>query len=146
MKIYKEVLDGKKQIVIRHHENKFIIGIFNSGLYWIMLDYIPENNFTIKRNNTELFEFIDNLFLTEHFNNCTFNWLSESSLSEHSSSLKITKGKDYYRIKFIQNPNDSLAKEKNICPICFCLNGSKNPNITNKFTIMFNQLLNRDFD
>jgi len=146
MKIYTDLLDSKKQIVVQDGDNKFIIGFFGSDLYWIMLDYIPKNKFTIKKSCPYLFDFLENLFSTEHFKNCTFTWLSEARLPENSSSLKITKGQNYFRIRFIQTEGDYLARARNICPICFCLNGSRNQEIANKFSIMLNELLNRDFN
>ena len=146
MKIYKQTLNERSQIVVQDGKNKFIIGFFGSDVYWIMLDYIPDNKFTIKKNCTYLFNFIESLFSTEHFKNCTFTWLSEARLPENSSSLKITKGQDFYRIKFIQHEGDFLAKAQNICPICFCLNGSRNQQVANKFSILLNELLTRDFN
>jgi len=146
MKIYKQTLNERSQIVVQDGKNKFIIGFFGSDVYWIMLDYIPDNKFTIRKNCTYLFNFLESLFSTEHFKNCTFTWLSEARLPENSSSLKITKGQDFYRIKFIQHEGDFLAKAQNICPICFCLNGSRNQQVANKFSIMLNELLTRDFN
>lgn len=146
MKIYKETLNARKQIIIQDGDNKFIIGFFGSDLYWIMLDYVPDNKFTIKKNSPYLFKFLENLFGKEHFKNCTFTWFSEARLPENSSGLKITKGKDFYRIKFFQNDNDYLAKTRNICPVCFCLSGSRNQKIANKFSIMLNELITRDFN
>lgn len=146
MKIYKDIVDSRKQIVVQDGEHKFIIAFFCSDVYWVMLDYIPENKFTVKRSCPYLFDFLEGLFSTEHFKNCTFTWLSEARLPENSSTLKITKGKDFYRIKFIQHDSDFLARTRNICPICFCLSGSKNQRIANKFSIMLNELLNRDFN
>lgn len=146
MKIYKQTLNERSQIVVQDGKNKFIIGFFGSDVYWIMLDYIPDNKFTIKKNCTYLFNFLESLFSTERFKNCTFTWLSEARLPENSSSLKITKGQDFYRIKFIQHEGDFLAKAQNICPICFCLNGSRNQQVANKFSILLNELLTRDFN
>lgn len=146
MKIYKQILNERSQIVVQNGNNKFIIGFFGSDLYWIMVDYIPNNKFTIRKNCTYLFNFLESLFSTEHFKNCTFTWLSEARLPENSSSLKITKGRDFYRIKFIQHEGDFLAKSQNICPICFCLSGSRNQGIANRFSMMLNELLTRDFN
>ena len=146
MKVYMDIIDSRKQIIVQDGNNKFIIGFFGADVYWIMLDYIPENKFTIKNDCPYIYEFLENLFSTERFKNCTFTWLSEARLPENSSTLKITKGKDFYRIKFIQHEGDFLARAKNICPICFCLSGSRNQRIANKFSLMLNKLLNRDFN
>ncbi len=145
MKIFKDALDGRQQIIVQDGNSQFIIGFFGSDIYWIMPNYIPENKFIILQSCPYLFEFLENLFSTEHFKNCTFTWLSEARLPENSSSLKITKGQNYFRIRFIQNENDYLARARNICPICFCLSGSRNQQIANKFSIMLNELLTRDF-
>jgi len=146
MKIYKESIDNREQIVVQANNSKFIMGFFACDVYWIMPDYIHNNKFTVKKSDSYLFEFIDDLFSKHHFKNCTFNWLSEARLPQNSSSLKITKGIDFYRIKFIQSPNDYMARLRNICPICFCLSGSRNPEIATKFGIMLNEILTRDFD
>ena len=145
MNLYKEEITEQK-LFVQANDLMFIIGYFGSDLYWIMLDYIPNNKFTIKKNSPYLFKFLEYLFSSEYFKNCTFTWLSEARLPENSSSLKITKGKDFYRIKFIQNPEDFLAKARNICPVCFCLSGSRNQTISNKFSIMLNGILTRDFN
>ena len=144
MKIYKETLNERRELVVQSGDNEFIIGYFGSDLYWIMLDYVPNNKFTITEDMPYLFDFLNDLFCTEHFKNNTFVWLSEARLPENSSSLKITKGMNFFRIRFIQNENDYLAKARNICPICFCLSGSRNQKIANKFSIMLNKLLTRD--
>lgn len=141
MKIFKENLEGKENIIIQNGKNKFIMGWYGADLYWIMVDYAPNISFTITNSNPELFNFLNKLFSTYHFKNCTFNWVSEARLPENSSSLKITKGMDYYRIKFIQNPEDYFSRLRNICAICFCLSGSRHQDIANKFSILLHDLL-----
>ena len=32
-----------------------------------------------------------------------------------------------------------------VCPICFCLNGSKNQNIANAFAMMFNNIISEKY-
>lgn len=139
MKIYIDILDGKKRLIIQQGKNKFVIGFYGSDLYWIMLDYIPNTEFIVKSDCSKLFKFLDELFTIENFESNTFTWISEARLHENSSTLKITKDKDSYRITFIQNETDYLAKARNICPICFCLSGSRNPKIASMFAIMLNE-------
>ena len=146
MKIYVDILDNKKRLIVQEGENKFIIGFYGSDLYWIMINYIPNTKFTVKKDCYILFNFLNELFTVGRFKNCTFTWVSEAHLLKNSSMLKITKGKDFYRIKFIQNSDDHMAKFRNICPVCFCLSGSRNQKIANMFAIMLNETLSRDFN
>jgi len=139
MKIYIDALDGKKRLIIEDGENKFIIGFYGSDLYWIMIDYIPNIEFNVKKDCPKLFKLLDELFTIGNFESNTFTWISEARLPENSSTLKITKDKDSYRITFIQNETDYLAKARNICPICFCLSGSRNLKIASMFAIMLNE-------
>lgn len=144
MQLYKNVVDGKEEIIVESKNQKFVIGWYGSDLYWIMLDYLPNNKFTITKDVPCLFDFLDKLFTAEYFKNNTFIWLSEARIPKNSSSLKITKGKNHFRIRFIQGENDILAKAKHICPICFCLSGSRNQRIADKFSLLLHELLNRD--
>lgn len=146
MRIYKQIVDNRNEIVVYNNKGKFIIGWFGTDLYWIMPEYISSNCFTIKKDVPYLFEFFEKLFSTHHFKNNTFIWLCEAGLPENSSTLKITKGKSFYRIRFIQNPKDIIAHARNICSICFCLSGSKNQEIANEFSILLHELLSRDYD
>lgn len=144
MKIYKETVNNRQHIIVQNGNDKFVIGFYGSDLYMIMLDYVTNNKFTITQDVPYLFDFFKNLFNAHHFKNNTFIWLSEARLPENSSSLKITKGKNYFRIRFIQGERDYLAKARGICPVCFCLSGSRNQEIANSFSIMLNELLARD--
>jgi len=150
MKIYKNTFNGREQIIVEVTSNKssicdkFILGWFAADLYLIMPDYRPNNHFTITKSCV-LWEFFDGLFSKYHFKNNTFIWISEARLASESSILKITKGKDFFRIRFIQGENDYLAKARNICPICFCLSGSRNQEIANEFSNLLHQLLSRDY-
>ena len=145
MKIYKETVEDRKQIIVQSGDNKFIMGFWGADLYWIMPEYTANNKFTVTQDVPYLFNFLKDLFATERFKNNTFIWLSEAYSPENSSSLKITKGKDFYRIKFIRSEGDFLARFMNTCSICFCLSGSRNQRIANNFSIFLNELLTRDF-
>ena len=72
MKIYKETMNNRKQIVVQDGDNKFIIGWYGADLYWIMQDYVPNNKFTITEDIPYLYVFFKNLFSTEYFANNTF--------------------------------------------------------------------------
>lgn len=143
MKIYKNSYDNYEQIIIESTSDKFIMGWFGADLYWIMTNYTPNTHFTIEKNCI-LWDFFDMLFSKYHFKNNTLIWISEARPANESSKLKITKGKDFFRIRFIQGENDYLAKARNICPICFCLSGSKNQDIANEFSYLLHKLLSRD--
>lgn len=140
MKIFKETLDKRDQIIVENNQSKFIISWFAADLYWIMLDYTPQNSFIVTKDTPYLWDFFVSLFSKYHFKNNTFIWISEARLEAESSTLKITKGKDYFRIRFIQGKNDFLAKARNICPVCFCLSGSKNQEIANEFSILLHTI------
>lgn len=144
MKIYKQITDGKPEIVVKQHNNQYIMSWWCNDVYWIMTNYTPDTSFIVKESDEPIFSFLNSLFRTKHFSNNTFTWLSEARRPKESSTLKITKGKNYFRIRFIQGEGDYLAKARNICPICFCLSGSRNQEIANKFSLLLHTLLNRD--
>jgi len=144
MKIYENILEEQEQIIVESNNRKFIIGWFGADLYWVMPDYSPNNHFTITKDCI-LWGFFKSLFSKYHFKNNTFTWVSEARLPNESSTLKITKGKDFFRIRFIQGEDDYLARASNICPICFCLSGSRNQEIANEFSNLLHELLSRDY-
>ena len=146
MKISKNSFESREHIVVEQKGQRFLIDWFAADLYWIMLDYAPKSSFIVTKNTPLFWEFFTNLFATHHFKNNTLIWLSEARLEEESSILKITKGKDYFRIKFIQGDHDYLAKARNICPICFCLSGSNHQEIANAFSNFLHKLLSRDYN
>lgn len=143
MKICKNTFNGREQIIIEDNNCKFIMGWFGADLYWIMPNYTPNSPFIITEDFI-LWEFFDTLFSKHHFKNNTLIWISEARLPSESSYLKITKGTASFRVRFIQGKNDYLAKARNICPICFCLSGSKHQEIANEFSNLLHKLLSRD--
>ena len=143
MKIYKRIIDDKPEIIVEDRNKQFVMGWWCNDVYWIMTNYTPGASFTLKEADEPIFSFLIKMFRTEHFSNNTFTWLSEARAPEESSSLKITKGKDYFRIRFIQGEGDFLAKARNICPICFCLSGSRKQEIANNFSLLLQELINR---
>lgn len=144
MKISKDTL--KNQVIVESNMHKFVIGWFAADLYWIMPEYTANNSFVVKRDTPFLWDFFNSLFSINHFPNNTFMWKSEARLESESSTLKVTKGKEHFKIRFIQNDNDYLAKFRNICPICFCLSGSRNQKIANEFSNLLHNILSRDLD
>lgn len=136
--------EGNEHIIVESSGNKFLIGWFGSDLYWIMLNYTPNNKFIVTKGSTKLWDFLTTLFKEYNFKNCTFTWNSEAGIDRKNNKLKITKGNNYFKIRFFQDENDTLSQATNTCPICFCLSGSKRQDIANTFSIFLHTLLNSD--
>lgn len=143
MTIYTEIIDGQKQVAVEFKGKKFIMGWFEGDLYWIMQNYEPAY-FLITENTPYFYEFFTNLFKDYYFKNYTLIWSSEAGVDSAPNKLKITKGENYFKIRFFQGETDALSKATNTCPICFCLSGSKHQNITNKFSNFLHTILNSD--
>ena len=141
--------ESSELVLINELGDKFIIHYAGLDLYFTMLDYKEENKFIIRQND-ELFLEFENLFqeiknhdkqIPKLINNDCFTWISESyGIYENQNKLNILKEDDKFIIKFYQNPNREFIR-KDICPICFCLSGSKNQNVANLFSIMFQELI-----
>ena len=144
MILTKATSETNQYIIVEDNNSKFIIGWFGADVYWIMLDYIPDNKFIVTKSSPKLWEFLSTLFKENHFKNCTFIWNSEAGINRIDNRLKITKGQNYFKIRFFQGEKDSLSKLQNTCPICFCLSGSRNPKIAESFSIFLHKLLNSD--
>ena len=134
MNIYKETVDGRKQVAVESRGKKFIMGWFAGDLYWIMQNYEP----------AYFHDFFEKLFKEYHFKNCTLTWSSEAGVDRADNKLKITKGENYFKIRFYQGENDNLSKSTNTCPVCFCLSGSKHQDIANEFSNFLHTILNSD--
>ena len=143
MEIIKRTNNSREEILITSGNIKYIMGWYGSDLYWIMPNYVPNNRFNVTCDTPYLWEFLEKLFKENHFKNNTFIWISEARLEKESSFLKITKGKNSFNIRFIQGENDYLAKVRNICPICFCLSGSRKQEIANSFSNLLHKILNQ---
>ena len=143
MNIYKETVDGRKQVAVESRGKKFIMGWFAGDLYWIMQNYEPAY-FLITKKTPYFYDFFEKLFKEYHFKNCTLTWSSEAGIDRTDNKLKITKGENYFKIRFFQGENDNLSKSTNTCPVCFCLSGSKHQKIANEFSSFLHTLLNSD--
>ena len=74
-------------------------------------------------------------------NDNQFVWLSESyGEYKDANKLSISRTDESFIIQFYNNSNKIFGNSK-ICPIWFCLSGSKNQNIANVFAIMFNNII-----
>ena len=144
MTLTKATNGTKEHIIVESSGKKFIIGWFGSDLYWVMLDYTPNNKFLVTEKTSELWEFLTTLFKENYFKNCTLTWSSEAGVDRADNKLKITKGENYFKIRFFQGKNDTLSKSTNTCPICFCLSGSKHQEIANEFSNFLHTILNSD--
>ena len=143
MNIYKETVDGRKQVAVESRGKKFIMGWFAGDLYWIMQNYEPAY-FLITKKAPYFYDFFTKLFKEYHFKNCTLTWSSEAGIDRADNKLKITKGENYFKIRFYQGETDTLSKATNTCPICFCLSGSKHQRIANEFSNFLHTILNSD--
>lgn len=123
--------------------DKFIIHFAGSDLYWTMVTYHKNNLFIINEEYGLFYELIDMLFKKYNINN--FEWLSEAyGLEEEAHRLIIEKINDEYYISFIQNELNRF-RIKGMCPICFCLSGSRNQEIINYFAKIYFDLINNNF-
>lgn len=129
----------------------FLMQFNGSDFYWVMLYYDENNEFNITEEDSFLFSQMQQLFKTiEKYDypynktliNNTFTWNSEDyGTYENANKLIITFENNIFSIKFYQNPNREF-NNKFLCPICFCLSGSKNENIASAFSLMFLNYLN----
>ncbi len=134
--------------------SKFIMHYAGGDLYWTMVDYYDNNIFCINKNDEVLFSHMKNLFCDienndnpnkKILNNNCFEWVSEAYGNlKDANKLTITRNNDKFIINFFKNPNNKF-NINSVCSVCFCLSGSKNQNIANAFSIMFNNYINCDF-
>ena len=148
MKLYKQ---NNRIYVQNDQQDVFLIGYFGADLYWILPEYTENNEFIITKEHTAFHSMLNSIFKymekqkAPQLKGNMFEWLSEARQPEESSNMVITKAGDKFIIKFIQNPNDYFAVSQKSCSICFCLSGSRNPNIATAFSIMAHKLLARDY-
>lgn len=140
-------------ILINESGNKFIIHYAGGDLYWTMLDYCYDNQFCVTGKEELLFSQLENLFceiecdknlVSKLLKDNCFEWISEAyGVPEESHKLTILKDKDKFTIKFFQNHNKRFYR-RDVCAICFCLNGSKYQDVANKFSLMFYEYIEAD--
>lgn len=148
------------KILYCFENNKYTIKLLNSNdemqmsfegmdFYFTMFNYHNNNQFIIDKDN-ELYIYFEHLFIDikkndkpydKMLNDNQFVWLSESyGEYKDANKLSITRTDESFIIQFYNNSNKIFGNSK-ICPICFCLSGSKNQNIANVFAIMFNNII-----
>lgn len=153
MKLYKNIIKDEDYELVFENDDGDIFKIHYAGgdLYWTMINYHSNNKFLITKEETiyfnlqQLFKKIESFDLPydKTFNDNCFEWLSEAyGVLENAHKLLIKKEEDYFIIKFIRNPNNFLVGK--LCPICFCLSGSRNPRIAYAFSSMFLDFNNND--
>lgn len=154
MKIYKNVITDDKYELIFENDEKEIFKIHYGGadLYWTMINYRDGNRFQITEAEEIVYYQLQALFkeieksdipYNKALNNGCFEWLSEAyGIPEEAHKLLITKDETSFNIEFIRNPNNFIPSH--ICPICFCLSGSRNPDIACAFSLMFLQYKNNN--
>lgn len=154
IQIYRHSLPNNKFEIIIQNElgQEFKIHFGGADLYWSMADYVPNNRFTVTKEDL-LYNQLDNIFTIALENdknhkliteNC-LEWKSEAYGQEDSAHrLLITKNQNDYFIEFIRNPED--FSPENTCYISFCLNGSSNQTIASAFSKMFLEYKNYDID
>lgn len=154
MEISKNLNDNNRYELILSNEfnDKFLIHFAGGDLYWTMLDYHDNNEFTVTRSDKVFFEYLDNIFneinsnkrYSNVINNNIFKWYSEAyGLYENANNLNILRDTDKYIINFYQNPTKMVFR-KDLCTICFCLSGSRFQDIANMFSNMFYALVDND--
>lgn len=140
-----EITKYRTEIIIEDKNGKcFKIQYAAGDIYWTMLDYYPNNKFTITPEDEILYNQLEEIFAIIKNNenkfftllkDNTFYWLSENyGLNDVSNKLTIEKKENDFIISFWRNPQ---SYDKSICPICFCLSGSRNQKVANSFSIMF---------
>ena len=112
----------------------FLMQYGGADFFWIMLQYDENNEFNITEDTflyslmQQLFQIIekyDNPYDKTFINN-TFTWISEDYGDYESANKLIIKlENNIFSIRFYQNPKRNF-NNKFLCPICFCLSGSKN--------------------
>lgn len=142
--------NGRNIIKIKKdNANEFQMKFEGSDFYFVMYNYQDDNKFVISKDN-ELYIYFKNLFNDIRINDNQYNrmlnenkliWISEDyGEYENANRLIITKLDNSFIINFYNNPNKMFGNAK-VCPICFCLSGSKNQNIANAFAMMFNDII-----
>lgn len=120
-----------------------------------ILYYVENEKHIIKLSkDNDLYAYFKNLFnevrindnpYDKILNDNKFIWISEDyGEYEKANRLTITELDDSYIIQFYNNPNRMFGNAK-VCPICFCLSGSKNQNIANAFAMMFNNIISEKY-
>lgn len=134
-------------IELKNDKNQsFLMQFSGADFYWIMLHYDEHNEFNVTEDDSFLFSKMQQLFkiiqkYDDPYNktliNNTFTWDSEDyGIYEKANKLIITFQNNTFSIRFYQNPNREF-NNKFLCPICFCLSGSKNEIIASAFSSMF---------
>lgn len=141
---------ANKQFVLKQGEDEFLIRYFGADLYWVMGNYHKGNKFVITKKHGTLYEGLQTIFRfmkmrqTPQLNGNVFNWLSEARQPEESNHMSITKGRNKFVVEFFQNPNDYIDIANKTCAICFCLSGSRNPDVATMFSALTHKLLAGD--
>ena len=142
-----------KHIIVLKKDNgdEMQMSFEGADFYFTMYNYHDDNEFVIEEEN-ELYVYFKKIFTEIRINdkpydrllnNNQFVWIGEDyGEYENANRLTITEQDDCYIIHFYNNPNKIFANAK-ICPICFCLSGSKNQKIANSFAIMFNNIISK---
>ena len=153
MKILYCVENEKHIIKLSKDNDEIKIKFEGADLYFVMYNYHEDNKFVIGKDN-DLYVYFKNLFNEIRINDNPYNkmlndnkfiWISEDyGEYENANRLTITELDDSYIIQFYNNPNKKFGNAK-VCPICFCLSGSKNQNIANAFAIMFNNIVSEKY-
>ena len=139
------------------NENNEILEINYCGcdLYWTCLNYTENNEFVIKESDGVFFRYLNDIFniIEENdnihektLNENRFEWISEAyGEKEFAHKLIIEKNDDNFKIKFFQNSLNWMCI-KEMCPVCFCLSGSRNQTIASAFSLVFLKYMNSDND
>ncbi len=153
MKILYCFENNKYLIKLSKDNDQIKINFEGSDLYFVMYNYHDDNKFVIDNEN-ELYNYFKNLFneirindnpYDKILNDNKFIWISEDyGEYENANKLIITELDNSYIIQFYNNPNKMFGNAK-VCPICFCLSGSKNQNIVNSFAMMFNNIVSEKY-
>ena len=149
MKVLWHIENDKYLIILKQKDDEMKINFEGADLYFVMYNYHEDNKFVIGKDN-DLYAYFKNLFNDIRINDDSYNkiindnkfiWISEDyGEYENANRLTITELDNSYIIQFYNNPNKIFGNAK-VCPICFCLSGSKNQNIANLFAIMFNNII-----
>lgn len=143
--------DDKEEIMIINENGEFFKILYGGAdLYWILDNYIKDNHFIIKEEDDIFFKELKELFFKikkydnkymPTFHDDTFEWFSEAyGEVENANKLIIKEHNNQFDIHFIQNQNGFIPR--NTCYISFCLSGSRNQQIANSFSNMFQNCCN----
>ena len=138
IKIIKEDKEEYNELTIVNNKGEqFKIHYAGGDLYWTMIDYHKDNEFIIDKDDFLFYNELERIFKLIDSDLESIEWCSEAyGEIDKANKLLINKIGETFCVNFYQNPT-RLFNRKDICAICFCLNGSRFQDVANEFSSMF---------